>query len=261
MKQFLAALSMLLTSQAHALEWEQSDQVAALLQRAGVNGTFVVYDVAAQRLIGHDRVRAETRFVPASTFKVPHSLIGLSVGAVKSVDEVLPYGDRPQPFKTWEKDMGLRDAIALSAVPIYQSLARRIGLARMKEALSRLDFGNGDIGASVDTFWLKGPLSISAVEQTRFLAKLAQGTLPFPPSMQENVRDIVRIEQRGDWILYGKTGWENAPGPGVGWWVGWVERGERIYAFALNVDIRQAADAAKRIELGKASLEALGILD
>jgi beta-lactamase class D len=261
MKQILAALFMLLASQAHALEWEQSDQVAALFEHAGVNGAFVVYDVAAQRLIGHDRTRAETRFVPASTFKVPHSLIGLSVGAVRSVDEVLPYGGRPQPFKAWEKDMGLREAIALSNVPIYQSLARRIGLARMKEALSRLDFGNGQVGASVDTFWLKGPLKISAVEQTRFLAKLAQGTLPFPPPVQESVRDIVRIEQRGDWVLYGKTGWENAPDQGVGWWVGWVQKGDRIYAFALNMDIRQAADAAKRIELGKASLGALGILD
>ena len=52
----------------------------------------------------------------------------------------------------------------------------------------------------------------------------------------------------------------NAPNPGVGWWVGWVRKGERVYAFALNLDIQNAADASKRIELGKASLKALGVL-
>ncbi|NOT53607.1 MAG: class D beta-lactamase, partial [Deltaproteobacteria bacterium] len=45
-----------------------------------------------------------------------------------------------------------------------------------------------------------------------------------------------------------------------GWWVGWVQKGERVYAFALNLDIQTAADASKRIDLGKASLKALGIL-
>lgn len=256
----LIAVCALLTCRAYAMGWEESGKVAALFDAAGVHGTFVLYDVTAQRLIGHDQARAEARFVPASTFKVPHSLIGLSVGAVSSVDEVLAYGGKPQPFKTWERDMGLRDAIALSNVPIYQNLARRIGLTRMQEQLARLHYGNGEIGTSVDTFWLQGPLQISAIEQTRFLAELAQGTLPFPASIQESVREIVLLEGNDHWRLYGKTGWENAPGPGAGWWVGWVWRDGHVYAFALNLDIRQAADADKRVALGKASLKALGVL-
>src|SRR5690606_10185028 len=119
-------------------------------------------------------------FVPASTFKIPNTLIGLATGAVKSVDEIFPYGGQPQPFKTWEKDMGLREAITLSNVPVYQELARRIGLERMQLNLLNMDFGNNEIGTVVDRFWLDGPLKISAVEQTRFLAKLAQGQLLFP---------------------------------------------------------------------------------
>ena len=60
--------------------------------------------------------------------------------------------------------------------------------------------------------------------------------------------------------MHGKTGWWNAPGPGLGWWVGWVDRQGRIFAFALNLDMRRAEDAGKRLELGKASLKALGVL-
>ncbi len=59
----------------------------------------------------HDHERAPKRFVPASTFKVPNTLIDLSVGAVSGVDEVLPDGGEPQPFPAWEQDMSLRDAM------------------------------------------------------------------------------------------------------------------------------------------------------
>jgi len=240
--------------------WKDSAAVGELFKEAGVTGTFVLYDVAAGRFVGHNQARSKVRFVPASTFKIPNSLIGLSVGAVNSVDNPLPYGGKPQPFDTWEKDMGLREAIALSNVPIYQELARRVGLERMRENVSKLGFGNGDIGATVDTFWLEGPLKISAVEQAGFLARLAQGKLPIREDIQESVREIVQLEQGDNWQLYGKTGWENAPGRGIGWWVGWVTKDDRVYTFALNIDIQDASDASKRVAIGKASLEVLGVL-
>ena len=81
-----------------------------------------------------DEARAKKRFTPASTFKIANSLIGLDVSAVKSVDEVLPYGGKPQRIKEWERDMGLREAIKMSNVAIYQELARRIGIERMRKA-------------------------------------------------------------------------------------------------------------------------------
>jgi beta-lactamase class D len=49
-----------------------------------------------------------------------------------------------------------------------------------------MDYGNTEIGTAVDTFWLPGPLKISAVEQTRFLAKLAQDALPSIPGTAES---------------------------------------------------------------------------
>ncbi|MDX9688818.1 class D beta-lactamase [Halopseudomonas formosensis] len=259
MKRFASALIFLLSSQAYGLDWQDSREIGQLFEEAGVEGTFVVYDVSAGRLVGHDRVRAHTRFTPASTFKIPNTLIGLSVGAVGNVDEVLPYGGAPQPFKAWEKDMSLRDAISASNAAIYQELARRIGPERMRDHVARIGYGSAEIGATVDDFWLTGPLKISAVEQTQFLAKLAENTLPFSKETQKSVSEIIRLEQRDSLTLYGKTGWENAPGPGTGWWVGWVKKGSHVYPFALNIDIRQASDASKRVELGKASLQALGL--
>lgn len=257
---FAVFLTISISSAAFA-GWEESAKASEIFRKAKVNGTFVLYDAKADSYIGHNKPRAEKRYVPASTFKIPNSLIGLSVGAVKSVDEVIPYKSNVPPLsKAWEKDMGLREAIAMSNVPIYQELARRIGLDRMRENVSKMKYGNKEIGDSVDTFWLKGPLEISAIEQTHFLARLAQDELPFPKAFQQSVREIVLLDQGENWKLYGKTGWQNAPGRGVGWWVGWVRKGDCLYTFALNMDIRKASDAGKRIELGKECLKALGIL-
>lgn len=62
------------------------------------------------------------------------------------------------------------------------------------------------------------------------------------------------------WSLHAKTGWQNAPGAGLGWWVGWVQKGDQITPFALNIAMAGAADAPKREQLGRSSLQALGIL-
>ncbi|EPJ6499948.1 OXA-50 family oxacillin-hydrolyzing class D beta-lactamase, partial [Pseudomonas aeruginosa] len=257
MRPLLFSALLLLSGHTQASEWNDSQAVDKLFGAAGVKGTFVLYDVQRQCYVGHDRERAETRFVPASTYKVANSLIGLSTGAVRSADEVLPYGGKPQRFKAWEHDMSLREAIKASNVPVYQELARRIGLERMRANVSRLGYGNAEIGQVVDNFWLVGPLKISAMEQTHFLLRLAQGELPFPAPVQSTVRAMTLLESGPGWELHGKTGWCFDCTPELGWWVGWVKRNERLYGFALNIDMPGGeADIGTRVELGKASLKA-----
>ena len=92
MKHLIAAVMLLLAGHVHAIDWQDNPALGKLFSEAGVQGTFVLYDVDAQRLIGHDKGRAETRFIPASTFKIANSLIGLAAGAVDGVDDILPYG-------------------------------------------------------------------------------------------------------------------------------------------------------------------------
>ncbi len=246
-------------SPALASEWRESPELAAVFSKTGQNGTFVVYNPDTDTLTGIDRQRAEAAFLPASTFKIPHALIGLAVDAVADVDEILPYGGEPQPFTAWERDMSLREAIKVSNVPIFQELARRIGLESMREHLALLEYGNQDTGEVVDRFWLDGPLRISPVEQAVFLSRLARYDLPLPDAVHVAVREISLVEKTPEWSLYAKTGTDmhNA----VGWWVGWVEKDDQVYAFALNISLSLDANLAERIELGKTCLRALGILN
>jgi beta-lactamase class D len=254
----LALILLSASAIAQATDWQDSAAVAQLFKKEGVTGTFVVHDVAKDTDTGHDRVRAAKRFIPASTFKIPNSLIALSTGAVASVDEIVPYDGKPVARPAWAKDMGLRDAIKVSNVPVYQEMARRIGMDRMRGALVRMNYGNTNTGKVVDRFWLDGPLEISAIEQTLFLAKLAQGQLPFENVHMEAVRAISR--QDGPAELYAKTGWGKRPAqPDIGWWVGWIKKDGKLYTFALNIDIPDGAED-KRVSLARASLTALGLL-
>ena len=244
-------------SKVHARE---EPKLAALFAEQDLRGTFVVADRATQQLVGHNVERAHQRFIPASTFKIPNSLIALENRAVADVDEVVPYGGKPQPLPQWERNLSMREAIKVSAVPIYQELARRVGLEKMLQSVKELNYGNAEVGEKVDRFWLDGPLKISAVEQVRFLQRLVDGGLRAKPENVAAVREITLLEKTDRYRLHGKTGWCTSVEPHIGWFVGWVEEGGSISIFALNVDMPGPTDSAKRIPLAKACLGKLGIL-
>ena len=236
-------------------------ELEELFQRHQVHGAFVLFDANRDTMFVSNEERAKQRFPPASTFKIVNSLIGLDVGAISDVEEVLPYGGKPQRLKQWEQDMNLREAIKASNVPVYQELARRIGVERMRAALKKLAYGNMETGAVVDRFWLDGPLASSAVEQAEFLDRLAAGKLPVKPEAVSAVKEITLLEKTDEYALHGKTGWYwPDDGQQIGWFVGWIERAGKAYPFALNIDIMKDADAAKRIPLARESLKALGKL-
>lgn len=261
MKSIVAMLFLLISFIANAEVWEEDNALAMNFKNMDVIGTFVLYDVTQNTFHIHNLARAESRFFPASTFKIPHSLIGLSSGAIKSLDDVLPYKGEPVPLiLDWAKDMSLKEAFKLSNVRIFQELARRIGINQMQDNVSLLHYGNMQIGTSVDRFWLSGPLTINAVEQARFLAQLAQDKLPYSREIQKQVREMAFLEAGDNWRLYGKTGWADTPDQKVGWWVGWVVQNERLYTFAMNMEMNDISEANKRITLGKACLRTLGLL-
>jgi beta-lactamase class D len=189
-----------------------------------------------------------TRYVPASTFKIPNSIIGLETGVIRDAEFVIPYSGVPASMPEWNRDHTLRSAIEVSSVPYYMELARRVGPQRMQQWLARLEYGNGAMGSKVDAFWLgEGPLLISPVEQVEFLRRLEKETLPIAPRTRDIVRDIIVHSRRGARTLRGKTGWANPGAKGeVGWFVGFVEseqEGATYVAVALlnppkNADVR-----------------------
>lgn len=241
--------------------WQDAPEVAELFTDFGLNGTFALYDPEKDLLLGCNEARAGTRYLPASTFKILNSLIAFETGVVKDAAEILPYGGGSQPVKAWERDMTIKEAIAVSNVPLYQGIARRIGLKRMADYVRRCAYGNAQIGDMAGTFWLKGPLRISALEEVRFLTKLTLGRLPFSPRSLALLREIMPREpgEKTDSVIFYKTGLAAAAEPPIAWVAGWVELGGKSYPFALNFDAVREADAAKRLPLMRKALSLLGL--
>ena len=127
----LALVAAPVGASAFAGDLQERPDLDAVFRDQGAVGTSMLYDAAADSLTAVNRARAETRYVPASTFKIANSLIALETGVVQDESEIVPYGGKPQPIKAWERDMSIREAIAMSNVPIYQEIARHVASRAM----------------------------------------------------------------------------------------------------------------------------------
>ena len=168
----LAAASLLPSRSFANVSYQRSefrDDLAKRFFDVGTVGTFVGYKVDDYLIIASDKERSGEAKLPASTFKIPNSLIALETGVVADPDkDVFKWDGVTRSIEAWNKDHTLRSAIAASAVPVYQEIARRIGAERMQKYLDLFDYGNRDIGGGIDQFWLTGNLAHRSDAAGRF---------------------------------------------------------------------------------------------
>lgn len=234
----------------------------------GTTGTFVGYKVDEYLVIASDAERSGEAILPASTFKIANSLIALDTGVVDDPDkDILKWDGVVRNFPDWNRDHTLRSAMAASAVPVYQEIARRIGAERMQNYLKRLDYGNHDIGGGIDQFWLTGALRIDPVQQIDFVDRLRRGALPASKRAQELTRAIMPVTKVGDATIRAKTGLvgvvassSGGADASVGWLVGWAEKAGADTVFALNCDIREPRHIAARMTLAQQCLADIGAI-
>ncbi|WP_416202345.1 class D beta-lactamase [Acinetobacter sp. ANC 4470] len=228
----------------------RSADIPKLFDEAGKHAVFVTFDGQNYHSYGNDLQRAKNSYIPASTFKILNALIGLQHKKVTNT-EVFKWNGEKRSFPAWEKDMTLAQAMQLSAVPVYQQLARRIGLDLMRKEIKNVQYGNQKIGQQFDRFWLDGPLTITPEQEAKFAYQLATKQLPFDATVQQQVKDMLYIERRGDVKLYAKSGWGSPKSqPQVGWYTGWVEQPNgKITAFSLNMQMQDGDDVGERKQL------------
>jgi beta-lactamase class D len=242
---------------------EIREDLAKRFTDEGTAGTFVGYKTDDYLLIASDKERSGQAMLPASTFKIPNSLIALETGVVVDPDkDVFKWDGVVRSIEGWNRDHTLRSAIAASAVPVYQEIARRIGAERMQKYVDLLEYGNRDIGGGIDQFWLTGNLRIDPVQQIDFVDRLRRGALPVSKRSQELVRDILPVTMSGDAVIRAKSGLLGAEvgKPSLGWLVGWVEKGSAQTVFALNVDCREPRHVADRMKLAQQCLGDIGAI-
>lgn len=244
----IVLLALFPTPLSSAETWQERPDWARFFADAGVDGTIALADERAKAYWVFGAARAGTRYLPASTFKIPHALFALDAGVVRDEFQVFSWDGVRRDIASWNQDQDLRSSMRNSVVWVYQQIARAIGEEGEGRYLRRIDYGNADPSGGVDRFWLDGKLEISAYEQVAFLRRLYRNELPFRIEHQRLVKDIMIVEAGRDWILRAKTGWLAHVKPQVGWWVGWVERPEGPVFFALNIDMPNGGDDAPQRE-------------
>ncbi|EOC3131596.1 OXA-24 family carbapenem-hydrolyzing class D beta-lactamase [Acinetobacter baumannii] len=244
----------------HISSQQHEKAIKSYFDEAQTQGVIIIKEGKNLSTYGNALARANKEYVPASTFKMLNALIGLE-NHKATTNEIFKWDGKKRTYPMWEKDMTLGEAMALSAVPVYQELARRTGLELMQKEVKRVNFGNTNIGTQVDNFWLVGPLKITPVQEVNFADDLAHNRLPFKLETQEEVKKMLLIKEVNGSKIYAKSGWGMDVTPQVGWLTGWVEQanGKKI-PFSLNLEMKEGITGSIRNEITYKSLENLGII-
>lgn len=250
---------LLVTATAFCSEVTVSERWAETFEKYDANGTLVLLDARDGRedWLYHDAKRAETRFSPASTYKIPHALIALELDVAKDEFEIFKWDGVERTFSGHNSDQNLRSAMRNSTLWVFQDFAEEISSKEVENLLMKFGYGNADTYSKEGVYWVYGNLSISAKEQIRFLEKLYRNELPIGLAHQRLVKDLIIVEAKKNWILRGKTGWTGQ----LGWWVGWVEHASGPVFFALNIDTpNRMSDLSKREQIVRDVLLSLDLI-
>jgi beta-lactamase class D len=239
-------------------QFQEKPEWSRLFSESNAQGSIVVLDARGKspQTLVYNPARAERRYSPASTFKIPHSLFALDAGLLKDEFQVIPWDGVKRSQPAWNRDQNLRSAIRNSTVWVFERFAKELGDEREVTYMQKIGYGNA-VATGDKPFWVEGDLAISSFEQIDFLQRLYRNQLPFKVEHQRLVKDVLVNEAGPDWILRGKTGWTGK----LGWWVGWIEWPTGPVFFAMNMDTpNRLADLPKRQSITRSVLLSIDAL-
>ncbi len=195
---------------------------------------------------------------PASTFKVPLTLMGFDSGILKDAhNPSIPYKDEYHSDlefqkKTTDPLIWLKDSI----VWFSQQLTLKLGAEKFEAYTKKFKYGNEDVTGApfkndgLTQSWLFSSLLISPREQATFLAKLLDHDLGVSEKAYTNTIALMPEFKAEGWRVFGKTGsgWlRDAQGASdkskpQGWFVGWAEKDGKKIIFAKLILEDQASD-------------------
>ena len=234
--------------------WDK--EVEEVFKKYKVEGTIVIESLNKKKINIYNDKRASELFSPASTFKIPHSLIALNEGIVTK-DSVIVWDKKIREYESWNKDQILLTAFKSSCVWCYQEFASKIGVEKYKKYLKELNYGNKKIGDDVTRFWLDESLEITTFEQIKFLKRFYTNNLPFKIEDINLLKEIMIDEKNENYTIRAKTGWEGR----YGWYVGYVETKDDVWFFAMNIDTKSKDDLPKRKTITLETLRLKGIIN
>jgi beta-lactamase class D len=201
----------------------------------GVTGCFVLFNQADNEYIRYNTSLCDTGYIPASTFKIPNSLIALEESIIKDTLQIINWDGHEWPIKTWNQDQTLKTAMKYSCFWVYSKFAEKIGINTYYKYIKNFDYGNKNLTGQPNRFWIAGLLRISANQQIEFLTKFYNYNLPVSRQSIDIVKNILVLEKTEAYKLSGKTGGAMVNDKDyIMWLVGYVEKDNKTFYYAMN---------------------------
>lgn len=234
-----------------------------------VTGCFGLFDNGQGNFTIYNLPRfSDSAYLPASTFKIVNSLIGVETGAVQDTNSVIKWDSISRGRPECDRDMTMWNAFRISCPPWYQAMARQVGKEKMQHYIDTLGYAQRynkfRIADNLDTFWLDNSAKVTADEQLGLVKKLYFDQLPFQKRSQRIVRSMMQWESNTLYKLSYKTGWGfTEKGHSLAWIVGWIEENGHPYFFVLQIETpdKNADIPAIRLQLLKDILKELGFFE
>lgn len=217
---------------------EVDDSLKKYFDKQEVTGTFAIMNNGTGKFTVYNLSRyRDSSYLPASTFKIVNSLIGLQTGRIVNDSMIIKWDGVQRSVDAWNQDLSMYRAFRVSSVPYFQEVARRIGHDTMQFWLDSLKYGSRKITGPIDSFWLNNTIKITPDEQLGLVKRLYFHQLPFYKTYQETVKTAMLMENKTTYRLGYKTGWGSKEnGNPLGWVVGWIEENNHPYFFVLNIE-------------------------
>lgn len=196
-------------------------------------------------------------FVPASTFKIPNTLIILEEGLIKDISEVIKWDGVERAFPSWNQDQTLKTAFQFSCVWCYQQYAKMIGDDTYHSYLRKFNYGNLKTGKELTRFWLDGDLRVSVQNQIQFLRKVYSEELPVNKKHFQTLKSIMLTDNQQQYKVFSKTGWSGKNG----WYVGYLTTGNNVWFFANHIEVNSKSDLVLRKQITMDAFKALRIIN
>ena len=239
------------------------DELRQLYTDQQLTGSFIGYDAQRDHWLFIDSAQCDSATLPASTFKILGTLIGLETGVLPDSSHVIEWDGSDYGRPAANRDLSLSQAYDASVYWYYRETVRRIGPAGFKHWLDTVGYGNADTTGGYDQCWVRGGLRITPRQQIAFLRKLHAEELPFSARAYALTKAIMVREDTLGHVMRAKTGWAMGDAGSIGWYVGWVEAPDRApYFFANRIstaDTAHATFAEARIGIAKQVLREEGV--
>ncbi|MFR5583752.1 MAG: penicillin-binding transpeptidase domain-containing protein [[Clostridium] scindens] len=197
------------------------------------------------------------RISPDSTFKIYSGLFALEEDIIHYDASGQKWDGTTYSFDTWNEDRTLATAMQNSVNWYFQNLDIQLGYQKLYSYYKKISYGNCNLTAGINYYWAESSLKISPVEQVMLLSNLLETAVAFEEEkMLQAIKNspylfLILLIGR----LYGKTGTGVVNGQSSnGWFIGFLERGERVYCFATNL---QNADNATGSNASEITVEIL----